>query len=202
MSERNVGGVWLRDYRGNDPLNCWTISAIILHAHLKKFSGVFDRIQINDLCDAGAVFLSFELWIHSDVSGLISWAHVFPWKEWGVKEMLVKCGWEMNYGRTDPESQKCILLVCLSLAKVRDYLQYRLPFKCNMIHSTYMKHTTWSVDHLHIYYLLGSKSVLEKNLPEVLTGIQPQTQSFVSYMDWVTYINFFSVFNNSGPACD
>lgn len=142
MSERNVGGMWLRDYWRNDPLNCWTISAIILHAHLKKFSGVFNRIRINDLCDAGAVFLSFELWIRSDVSGLISWAHVSPWKEWGVEVMLVKCGWEMNYGRTDPESQKCILLVCLSLAKVRDYLN----IDCLSSVTWFIAHT-WSILH-------------------------------------------------------
>ena len=183
MSERNVGEVWLRD-------------------ELKKWSSqLLDNLSDYLIC-APEKFVrclwwdsnQWPLWCWCSaltniamkpLNGSICWAHVFPWKEWRVKEALLKCGWEMNYWRSDPESHKCILLVCLSLAKVRGYLQYRMPFKCNMIHSTYMKHTTWSVDLIHIYYLLGTLSVLEKKLPEVLTGIQLVTQSysFFSYMD-------------------
>ena len=61
------------------------------------------RIQTHDLCNADVVVLPTELRGHSDVSRSICRAHVFPWKEWWVKEMFMKCGWEMNW-RDDPHT--------------------------------------------------------------------------------------------------
>ena len=61
------------------------------------------RIQTHDLCNADVVVLLTELRGHSDVSRSICRAHVFPWKEWWVKEMFMKCGWEMNW-RDDPHT--------------------------------------------------------------------------------------------------
>ena len=50
-------------------------------------------IRTHDLCDAGAVLLPTELWSHTVESRSICWAHVFPWKECSVKEVLyeVRC---------------------------------------------------------------------------------------------------------------
>ena len=61
--------------------------------HLENFWSVFNRIQTHDLCNAGVVLalINSKLWSHSDVtrSIIICWAHVFPWKEWWVKENVL-----------------------------------------------------------------------------------------------------------------
>ena len=50
-------------------------------------------IRTHDLCDAGAVLKPTELWSHTVESRSICWAHVFPWKECSMKEVLyeVRC---------------------------------------------------------------------------------------------------------------
>ena len=50
-------------------------------------------IRTHDLCDAGAVLSPTELRSHRVESRSICWAHVFSWKECGMKEMLyMNCG--------------------------------------------------------------------------------------------------------------
>ena len=53
-----------------------------------KISALFQEIRSHDLCDAGAELSPSESWSHSDASRSICLAHVFPWKEFWVKEIL------------------------------------------------------------------------------------------------------------------
>ena len=58
-----------------------------------KISDVFNWIiWTHDRCDAGARLSPAELWSHTDLSWSICWAHVFPWREWWMREMFVRCG--------------------------------------------------------------------------------------------------------------
>ena len=61
-------------------------------------------IRAHDLCDAGAVLQPTELRSYTEESRSICWAHVFPWKECRMKEMLyeVRC-FEIKW-RYDPRT--------------------------------------------------------------------------------------------------
>ena len=97
------------------------------HVCTWKILDVFNGIRTHGLYDAGALLLSTELLSHSYVSGSICWPDRFPWKEWWVKEMFVKCGCEMNW-RNDPHN-------CWMISVIVSYVHLKI-FGCLQLDST------------------------------------------------------------------
>ena len=106
----------------NDPHTCWTISAIVSYVQLKIFQ--VSSMEFEPMTSAMLMQCSYQL----SYEGTRVWRGqsvglVFLWKEWWVKEVLVKCGWEINW-RNDTHT-------CWAISAIVSYVHLKNSFYGN-----------------------------------------------------------------------